>query len=221
MSFSSEVKTEVRNKNFTSKKRHSRINGDVSGRLAESKERIVRSFLRSGSISDPERSYHLEIVSGSREEAAELKSAIEDFGIVPGVMCRKDRYVVYVKDSESIADMLVLLGATNAVFDFENIRVMKSMKEQVQRSVNCETANISKTVSAAVRQLDDIRLIKESGAYAALPQGLKDAAELRVSYPEASLKELAGMLPDMGKSGINHRFRKLSAIASEIRNGKV
>ncbi len=218
MSFSSEVKNEVRNKGFTVKKQHSRIKGVTSDRHEEYREKIVTAFLKAGSISDPSRFYHLEFVCESEEEAEELKAAIEDFGLSPGIMQRKDRYVVYIKDSEAIADMLIILGATNAVLEFENIRILKSMKEQVQRTVNCETHNISKTVSAAVRQLEDINVIIEHGAYDELPEGLKEVADLRLRYPDASLKELAAMLNDTGKSGINHRFRRLAGIANSIRN---
>ena len=217
MSFSSEVKSEVKNKAFTSKKRHSRISRSASVELEDDRERITEAFLKGGSISDPNRFYHMEFVCDSEAEADELKNAAHGFGITPGIMQRKDRYVVYLKDSEAIADMLVVLGANNAMLEFENIKVLKSMKERVQRSVNCETANISKTVSAAVRQLEDIRLIIDSGEFNSLPDGLKTVAQLRRKYPEASLKELASMLPDTGKSGINHRFRKLAAIADNIR----
>lgn len=217
MSFSSEVKNEVSNKTFTSKKQHSKMDKVTLDRHEGDRETIVESFLKSGSISDPNRFYHLEFVCESQQEAERLKSAIEDYNINPGIMLRKDRYVVYLKDSESIADMLVILGATNAVLEFENIRILKSMKEQVQRTVNCETHNISKTVTAAVRQLADINLIIENGAYDELPEGLKKLANLRLSYPEASLKELSSMLECTGKSGINHRFRRLAAIADSIR----
>ena len=220
MSFSSEVKNEVKNRTFTSKKQHSKMGLLASERREEDRESIADAFLRSGSISDPNRFYHLEFECSSQQEAAELKSAIEGFGLSPGLMCRKKNYVVYLKDSESISDMLIILGATNAVLEFENIRVLKSMKEQVQRTVNCETHNISKTVSAAVRQLDDINVIIEGGAYSELPEGLRELADLRLKNPEASLKELSSMLEDTGKSGINHRFRRLAAIADGIRNSK-
>ena len=217
MSFSSEVKNEVTNKTFTSKKLHSKMNKAVSDRQEDNRELITESFLKSGSISDPKRFYHLEFVCESQQEAEQLKAAIETYELSPGLMHRKDRYVVYLKDSESISNMLIILGATNAVLEFENIRILKSMKEQVQRTVNCETHNISKTVTAAVRQLADINLIIENGAYSELPDGLKQLADLRMSYPEASLKELSSMLECTGKSGINHRFRRLAAIADSIR----
>ena len=218
MSFSSEVKKEVKNRSFTSKKQHSKMRLLASDSREEDRERIVNAFLKSGSISDPNRFYHLEFVCESRQEAELLRSAIEGFELSPGLMRRKERYVVYLKDSESVSDMLVILGATNAVLEFENIRILKSMKEQVQRTVNCETHNISKTVSAAVRQLEDINVIIEGGAYGDLPDGLKELADLRQNYPEASLKELSSMIEDTGKSGINHRFRRLAAIADGIRN---
>lgn len=221
MSFSFEVKNEIKNKNFTSKKQHSRIDRVASDRHEDDRKEIIGTFLKSGSISDPNRFYHLEFVCDTEQEAMSLKKAIEGFDIIPGVMCRKDRYVVYLKDSEAISDVLIIMGATNAVLEFENIRILKSMKEQVQRSVNCEMHNLSKTVSAAVRQLADINLIIDSGEYNELPDGLKEVAELRKKYPDASLKELADLLPDTGKSGINHRFRKLAAIADSIREKDV
>ncbi len=218
MSFSSKVKNEVRNRLFTSKKQHSKIGKAASRKLEKDREMITDCFLRAGSISDPQRFYHLEFVCETQQEAEQLKAAIEDYGLSPGMMQRKTKYVVYLKDSEAISDMLVIFGATDAVLEFENIRVLKSMKEQVQRTVNCETHNIGKTVSAAVRQLADISLIIENGAYAELSPGLKELADLRMKYPEDSLKELADKLPDAGKSGVNHRFRRLAAIADEIRN---
>ena len=217
MSFSSEVKNEIRNNRFTSKKRHSKINGSNVKNQTVLKAQMIDAFLQSGTVSDPEKSYHLEFVCGSEAEAAELRETMLAFGIAPGVMERKDRYVVYLKDSEAISAMLVILGATNAVLELENIMILKEMKEKVQRAVNCETANIRKTVSASVRQLEDIELIKQKKRVSELPEGLKQAAELRAEYPDATLSELSEKLPGVSKSGINHRFRRIAKLADELR----
>ena len=221
MSFSSEVKTEIKNNRFTSKKRHSKIIGSNVKNQTELKEQLIDAFLQAGTISDPEKSYHLEFVCASEAEAMQLREAVRAFGISPGVMERKDRYVVYLKDSESISAMLVVLGAINAVLKLENIMVFKEVKEKVQRAVNCETANIRKTVSASVRQLEDIELIKRKKGFSDLPDGLKEAAELRMEYPDATLHELSEKLPGVSKSGINHRFRRLAKLADQLRTEEV
>ncbi len=217
MSFSSEAKAEIRNNYFTIKKRYSKINRSNEKQQMVQRDMIIDAFLRSGSVSDPEKFYHLEIVCTDGEEADRLQEALKSFGIQSGHMVRKERYVVYLKDSEAISDMLILLGATNAVLSFENVVILKEMKGNVQRRVNFETANLLKTVSASVRQVEDIELIKEKGEYNNLPEGLKELAELRVQYPDASLAELAERLPGTGKSGINHRFRRIARIANQLR----
>ena len=217
MSFSSEVKNEVRNNRFTTRKRHSTMSRYSRKKEQPDRERIIDSFLKAGTVSDPGKFYHLEFICETEDEAAALKEAIEGFGLSPGQMRRKDREVLYFKDSESISDILVILGATNALLKLRDIMVLKEMKEYVQRRVNCETANIRKTVSASVRQMEDIRLIRQHHRFSDLPEGLKEAAELRMAYPEATLEELASMLPGTGRSGMNHRFRRLAKIAGELR----
>ena len=136
-------------------------------------------------------------------------------------MLRKKSYVVYVKEGAQIVDMLAIMEANVALMNLENIRILKEMRNSVNRKVNCETANINKTVSAAVKQIEDIRLIKEKTGLHNLNEGLAEIAELRLQYPEATLKELGMMLsPQVGKSGVNHRLRKLSEIAEELRTNE-
>lgn len=216
MSFSSEVKEEVEKKCFTFKNRHSKIENNVS--LEYKKEFLSALFLRTGSISDPEKFYHLEFVCQAEDEAQSLERMIADFHIAAKIVERKGHYVVYLKESDAISDMLSLMGAHQSLMKFENIRILKEVRENVQRQVNCETANLQKTVSAAVRQTQDIELIRDRLGFSALPDSLKETAELRLKLPSATLKELAAQMKEpIGKSGINHRLRRLSQIAEDLR----
>lgn len=182
---------------------------------------IRGSFLASGSISDPEKGYHFEIVCPDEKKAEQLKELIRSFQIEAKVVLRKKSYVVYVKEGAQIVDMLAVMEANVGLMNLENIRILKEMRNSVNRKVNCEMANIHKTVSAAVKQIEDIKLIEEKTGFHNLNEGLAEIAELRLQYPEATLKELGMMLnPQVGKSGVNHRLRKLSAIADELRENK-
>ena len=182
---------------------------------------IRGAFLASGSISDPEKGYHFEIVCPEERKAEQLKELIASFQIDAKIVMRKKSYVVYVKEGAQIVDILAVMEANVALMNLENIRIVKEMRNSVNRKVNCETANINKTVSAAVKQIEDIRLIEREIGFDRLNEGLSETAELRLLYPEATLKELGTMLtPQVGKSGVNHRLRKLSEIADELRAHK-
>ena len=182
---------------------------------------IRGAFLASGSISDPEKGYHFEIVCPDRQKAEQLQELIRSFQIDAKIVLRKKSYVVYVKEGAQIVDILAVMEANVALMNLENIRILKEMRNSVNRKVNCETANINKTVSAAVKQIEDIKLIESQKGFHTLNEGLAEIAELRLQYPEATLKELGMMLnPQVGKSGVNHRLRKLSEIADELRNNK-
>lgn len=182
---------------------------------------IRGAFLASGSISDPEKGYHFEIVCPDERKAGQLQELIHSFGIDAKVVVRKKSHVVYVKEGAQIVDILAVMEANVALMNLENIRILKEMRNTVNRKVNCEMANINKTVSAAVKQIEDIKLIEEKKGFQSLNDGLAEIAELRLQYPEATLKELGMMLnPQVGKSGVNHRLRKLSAIADELRVNK-
>lgn len=137
------------------------------------------------------------------------------------MVLRKKSYVLYVKEGAQIVDMLAIMEANVALMDLENIRILKEMRNSVNRKVNCETANINKTVNAAVKQIEDIRLLEEKVGLESLNEGLEEIARLRLQYPEATLKELGLMLnPQVGKSGVNHRLRKLSLLADDLRENK-
>ena len=134
---------------------------------------------------------------------------------------RKKHYVVYVKEGSQIVELLGLTGAHVSLMQLENVRIVKEMRNSVNRKVNCETANLNKTVSAAVRQVEDIKYIQRTVGFQELNEGLAEMAVLRLEHPEASLKELGDLLtPPVGKSGVNHRLRKLSLIAEKLRDGK-
>lgn len=175
-------------------------------------------FLATGSISDPEKGYHFEIVCTTMEKANQLKDIINSFELDAKIVERKKYYVVYLKESSMIVDVLNVMEAHISLMNLENVIIFKDVRNSVNRRVNCETANINKTVSAAVKQLEDIHYIKETTGFGRLKEGLKQVAILRLQEPEVSLRELGQMLdPPVGKSGVNHRLRKLSEIAKELR----
>ena len=204
--------------------------GEISEEFSTSRNMIVhkscckRAFLRGaflagGSISDPEKSYHIEMVCASKAKAEQIQKLINSFGLDAKVILRKNSYVVYLKEGSQIVDLLNIMEAPIALMEMENVRILKEMRNSVNRKVNCETANINKTVSAAAKQAEDIRLIQKEIGLNKLPEGLQEIAELRLTYPDASLKELGEMMTEpLGKSGVNHRLRKLSELAEDIRN---
>ncbi len=178
---------------------------------------IRGAFLGGGSISNPEKTYHLEFVTHDEDYARELSSLINKYGLTSKVIQRKSSYVVYLKEGEQIVDLLNIIGAHTSLLELENVRIMKEMRNNVNRLVNCETANLSKTVNAAVRQVESIKLIEREIGLRRLPKNLREIAELRLNYPDESLKELGEMLnPVVGKSGVNHRLRRIEKIAEEI-----
>ena len=182
---------------------------------------IRGSFLASGSISDPEKGYHFEMVCSNAEKAELLQSIVHNFAVDARIVQRKKSYVVYVKEGAQIVDMLAVMEAGQSLMNLENIRIVKEMRNTVNRKVNCETANINKTVNAAVKQMEDIRLVEREIGFHNLDERLAELAEVRLQFPEATLKELGMMLtPQVGKSGVNHRLRRLSAMAEELRGNK-
>lgn len=198
------------------------LNYDIPKELVESEEGkrsyIRGTFLGGGSISNPEKTYHLEFVTHNNEYAEQLSSIINTFGLASKVIQRKGSYIVYLKEGEQIIDLLNIIGAHTSLLELENVRIMKEMRNNVNRLVNCETANLSKTVNAAVRQVESIKLIQNEIGLQRLPKNLREIAELRLSYPDESLKELGEFLdPPVGKSGVNHRLRKIEKIADELR----
>ena len=179
---------------------------------------IRGAFLAAGSISAPEKFYHFEIVCPTEPKAEQLKNIIATFDIEAKIVPRKKYYVVYIKEGSQIVDILNVMEAPVSIMELENIRIVKEMRGSVNRQVNCETANINKTVSAAVKQIEDIRFIQSVAGLSGLPESLQEMARIRLERPEATLKELGEALePPVGKSGVNHRLRKLSLVAEELR----
>lgn len=179
---------------------------------------IRGAFLAAGSLTNPEKGYHFEIVCEAESQAELIMNIISDFGLEPKLIQRKKYYVVYMKDGSMIVDVLNIMGAHVSLMDMENVRILKDMRNAVNRRVNCETANINKTVSAAVKQIEDIRYIEQVKGLKYLPDNLRNIASLRLEEPELPLKELGEKLnPPLGKSGVNHRLRKISEIANELR----
>ncbi len=176
------------------------------------------AFLCVGSMSDPEKSYHMEFVCVNEPQALQLQEVIRSFGIDAKIVLRKKYFVVYLKEGSAIVDLLGVMEAHISLMNFENFRILKEMRNSVNRRVNCETANITKTVNAANKQLEDIVLIRDLYGFQNLPDNLREIAEIRLEYPEATLKELGEYLdPPVGKSGVNHRLRKLSELADRLR----
>lgn len=179
------------------------------------------AFLAAGSMSDPGKSYHFEIVCDQMEKAQYLQRIMNSFELDARIVSRKKHFVIYLKEGERIVDALNIMEAHVALMELENVRILKDMRNAVNRKVNCETANIHKTVSAAVKQLEDIAYIRDTVGFEQLPLGLKDVALTRLAYPEATLKELGDLLETpVGKSGVNHRLRKLSEMADKLRGIK-
>ena len=179
------------------------------------------AFLTAGSMSDPEKSYHLEWTCKIREDAEGIVHLSKMFEIDGRITKRKGRFVVYLKDSTDIVDMLNVMGAHKSLMEMENVRILKEMRNGVNRQFNCDTANIKKIVRAAGRQVEDIRYIAAQIGLEKLPPALRQMAEVRLEYPDISLQELGEYLdPPVGKSGVNHRLRKLSVIAQNLREGK-
>lgn len=179
------------------------------------------AFLAGGSLNHPESSYHLEIFSIYEEHTKSLARLMNSYKLNVKTLQRKNGYILYMKEGEKITEFLSIIGAHKALLYFEDIRIVKDMRNSVNRLVNCETANLNKTVSAAMRQVENIRLIDSQLGLDVLPKKLHDIAVLRLNHPDVTLKELGELLEGekISKSGINHRFRKLDHIADKLRNG--
>ncbi len=179
---------------------------------------IREAFIKTGFLNDPNNEYHLEIMFKSKKKAEEMKTLLEGFNIHPKLTKKNSGIIVYIKEGEEISSFLALIGANNAVIKFEQVRVEREMRNNINRIVNCETANLNKTISAAVKQIEDIKLIKAKNKYKDLPDALKEIAKIRLDNPDISYEELGQMLTKpIGKSGVSHRLKKISEIAEELR----
>lgn len=182
---------------------------------------IRGAFLGGGSISNPEKTYHLEFVTSKEEHAKGLSKVINSFNLNSKIVIRKESYVIYLKEGEQIVDLLNIIGAHQALLKLEDIRVLKNIRNNINRLVNCETANLGKTIDASMRQVGNIKYIDETIGLNKLPENLREIAELRLQYTDASLKELGMYLdPPVGKSGVNHRLRKIEQLAEELKGDR-
>jgi len=178
---------------------------------------IKGAYLGAGSINNPENKYHLEISVSQEKEAQKIIEYLKSFDIKSNCIEKNNQYAIYIKDGEEISKFLALLGANKSVLRFEEIRVQREMNNKINRIVNCETANLNKTINASIEQIEAIRKLKESNNFEKLDEPLKEIADLRVQNPNASLIELGKMLKNpVGKSGVNYRLKKIM----EIANGK-
>lgn len=177
------------------------------------------AFLCLGSMSNPQKGYHLEFVCEHEPWAVQIQQTAAGFGIETKIIRRKKYYVVYLKEGAGIVDLLNVMGAHRALMRFESLRVEKEVRNSINRQVNCEAANITKTVNAANKQIEDIECIKKYYGLSNLPEGLRQMAEVRLEHPDSALAELGGYLnPPVGKSGVNHRLRKLGDLAEKIKD---
>lgn len=177
---------------------------------------MAGAMLVAGNLSDPSKDYHFEIICPKQEMADQLLQLMEQMDIHAHCMIRRDQPVVYVKDSQSIEDLLTMFGAHKAVMDMMNVKITKEMRNQANRITNCETSNIMKSAGAAAVQLKDITYLQEKGRLETLPVVLKETAQLRLDNPDATLRELAE-ISGVSRSGINHRLKKISELADQFR----
>ena len=195
------------------------LNSEIIKKRCCKKSALRGIFLAAGSVTDPAKGYHLEIVCASDYMAGDVRKLINAFGLKAKVLERKGKYVVYLKDGEQIADFLSVIGASTHVLNFQNVRLTKEFKNKLNRMSNCESANMDKTVNAAQKQITDIKYIAKKKTLDYLPEKLRVTAELRLQNPELSLNDLAELFdPPIKKSGLNHRLQKISEIADGLRN---
>lgn len=182
------------------------------------------AFLAGGSINNPETSsYHLEIYNFHEEHNDSLSELLNTFGLKSRTLERKHGFIVYIKEAEKITEFLSLIGAHNALFKFEDVRIVRDMRNSVNRLVNCETANLNKTIGAAFRQIENIKLIESTVGLDQLPEKLQEIARLRKEHEDVSLKELGELVSNgkISKSGVNHRLKKIDEFADKIRQGEL
>lgn len=196
------------------------VSDSIMGNAQKMRSYLRGAFLASGSVNNPETSrYHLEIYSLSEQHSQNVMEMMVYYNLNARMLERRNGYITYLKGAEDISDFLTLIGATSNMLKFEDVRIVRDMRNSVNRMVNCETANLSKTISAAAKQIETIEFIDSVVGLNHLPDKLKEIAELRLENPEISLKELAEIVPSgaISKSGINHRIRKLNEYAEKLR----
>ncbi|MWC30863.1 DNA-binding protein WhiA [Paenibacillus sp. MMS18-CY102] len=197
------------------------IDKDIIKKSCCKRSYLRGAFLAGGSVNNPEgSSYHLEIASLYEEHCQALADLANKFDLNARCIERKKGFIFYIKEGEKIIELLNIVGAHQALFKFEDVRIMRDMRNSVNRIVNCETANLNKTIGAAVRQIDNIRLLQKEVGLESLPDKLREVAEIRLLHPDMNLTEVGELLKvKVSKSGVNHRLRKIDELAEKIRNG--
>lgn len=212
-----EYEPETRRKTFVAKINKPNLRNIENLETEEEKKALIRGiFLGSGSINDPTKKYHLEILLKDKDVAQYIQNILKSFNIKAKILEMNN--TIYIKEGEEISKFLAFIGAQKSVLKYEEIRVMREIRNNVNRQVNCETANLNKTISASVMQIEAINYLKKIKKYEELPISLQEIAELRLEYPEMSLKDLGSLLENsLGKSGVNHRLKKIIEIADEAK----
>lgn len=179
-------------------------------------------FLACGSVNDPSKEYHLEFSAPAESLAKQLSILLRDIGVTAKTVMRRGQHIVYIKDSESIEDTLTFIGAQQCTLELMNVKIYKDVRNKANRIANCDAANIDKVVNAAMKQIEDIKLIEQTQGLSSLSEELRELAELRLDNTEMSLQEIGEALSTpISRSGVNHRFKKLAKIAEGIRIGSV
>jgi len=214
MSFASEVKEELLGLKMWD------VNSSMKQEEQIARLSIREAFIQSGFINDPNKDYHLEILFRTKKKAEELSMLLENFGISSKTTKKGTGYITYLKDGEDISNFLALIGASSAVLRFEEIRVFKEARNNVNRIVNCETANLNKTLEAATAQIESIKYLKQHKKFNTLPDNLKEIGEIRLKNPDLSYDEIGKLLKTpLSKSGVSHRLSKINSIVKELKNG--
>lgn len=212
MSFASEIKDELLELKMWD------INSNMKQDEQLARLYIREAFIKSGSINNPSKKYHLQIMFKENKKAEEMRLLLENFNINAKIIKKDKEYMLYIKDGEEISNFLALIGANNSVLRFEEVRVIKETRNEINRIVNCETANLNKTINASVKQIEDINFIKKMKKFSSMPDSLKEIAQVRLENPDMPLAELGKQLENpISKSGVNHRLKKISEIAEELR----
>lgn len=212
MSFTSDIKDELLELKMWD------INSNMKQDEQLARLYIREAFIKSGSINNPSKKYHLQIMFKENKKAEEMRLLLENFNINAKIIKKDKEYMLYIKDGEEISNFLALIGANNSVLRFEEVRVIKETRNEINRIVNCETANLNKTINASVKQIEDINFIKKMKKFSSMPDSLKEIAQVRLENPDMPLAELGKQLENpISKSGVNHRLKKISEIAEELR----
>lgn len=213
MSFSADLKQELLNQKVWDTKSNMKQEEQID-RIC-----VREAFIKGGFINNPNKDYHLEILVKTLKKAEEIRNILSKYYINSKIITKNKSYMIYIKDGEEISNFLAFVGANTTMLKYEEIRVIKETKNNINRVLNCEMANLNKTINAAVVQIEDIKLLKKLKKFDDLPIALKEVANLREENPDLTLEQLGQKLTTpIGKSGVNHRLKKIHEIAEEYKS---